>query len=519
MDALELTGFDARQRILGRQALDPLLPGDIAACRPRVVVLGELILDGWWTGSIDRLCREAPVPVFDVKSRQYSPGGGANTAVNLAAMGAEVLLLGLVGDDDAGRLLCGLLNSSGVNTDGVLAIQGGRTETKTRLSSEEQLLLRFDDGLRGASGSVTEANIEDAQDRLAADVRKAVGDADAVIVCDYGQELLPLRLAGELRAHTLQETFFVVDAHDASRWAALEPDLITPNAAEAAGLAGTGAADPFRREEWVLSAAPTIFSKTAARNVLVTLDRDGTVLVEGLLAEGGRRPGSSRRTWAHPVPNKQASGGGDTFVAALTAARASGLSLALCADLAQMAADVAVHRQGTAVCSTADLTERLGDTPRKVVDAGRLAIEVEEARRHGLRVVLTNGVFDVLHRGHTSYLNQAKGLGDILIVAVNGDNSTRRLKGPGRPINHVGDRTALLASLGCVDFVTVFDSDTPIPLIESLRPDVYAKGGDYDAESLAEAPVVKRCGGRVAILDYVPDHSTSAVVGRIQTGL
>jgi rfaE bifunctional protein nucleotidyltransferase chain/domain len=219
------------------------------------------------------------------------------------------------------------------------------------------------------------------------------------------------------------------------------------------------------------------------------------------------------------VPNKQASGGGDTFVAALTAARASGLSLALCADLAQMAADVAVHRQGTAVCSTADLTERLGDTPRKVVDAGRLAIEVEEARRHGLRVVLTNGVFDVLHRGHTSYLNQAKGLGDILIVAVNGDNSTRRLKGPGRPINHVGDRTALLASLGCVDFVTVFDSDTPIPLIESLRPDVYAKGGDYDAESLAEAPVVKRCGGRVAILDYVPDHSTSAVVGRIQTGL
>lgn len=518
MDALELTGFDARQRILARHGLDPLLPGDIAACRPRVAVLGELILDGWWSGSIDRLCREAPVPVFDVKSRQYSPGGGANTAVNLAAMGAEVFLLGLVGDDDAGRLLCELLNDSGVNTDGVLAIPGGRTETKTRLSSEEQLLLRFDDGLRGASGVVTGANIDDAQARLAADVRKAVRDADAVIVCDYGQELLPLRLAGELREHARQETFFVVDAHDASRWAALEPDLITPNAAEAAGLAGTGAADPFRREEWVLSVAPTILSKTGARNVVVTLDRDGTVLVEGVTAEDSHRPESPHRTWAHPVPNKQASGGGDTFVAALTAARASGLRLALCADLAQMAADVAVHRQGTAVCSTADLTERLGDTPRKVVDAGRLAIEVEEARRHGLRVVLTNGVFDVLHRGHTSYLNQAKGLGDILIVAVNGDNSTRRLKGPGRPINHVGDRTALLASLGCVDFVTVFDSDTPIPLIESLRPDVYAKGGDYDAESLAEAPVVKRCGGRVAILDYVPDHSTSAVVGRIQTG-
>jgi D-beta-D-heptose 7-phosphate kinase/D-beta-D-heptose 1-phosphate adenosyltransferase len=518
MDALEVTGLDARRRIQERRSLDPLLPGDIADCRPRIVVLGELILDGWWSGSIDRLCREAPVPVFDVRSREYSPGGGANTAVNLAAMGADVSLFGLVGDDDDGRLLRDLLAQAGVDTRGVLAMSGGRTETKTRLTSDEQLLLRFDDGQRGQAGGSAAAKVAEAQERLAAVVRQAVAGADAVIVCDYGQELLPLWLAGELRGWAPHQPFYVVDAHDASRWAALEPDLITPNATETAGLAGVAAVDPYRREEWVLAIAPTILARTGARNLVVTLDRDGTMLVEGGAGSDAQN-GLNHRTWAHPVPNKQASGGGDTFVAALTVARASGLQLPLCADLAQMAADVAVHRPGTAVCSTADLAERLGDTPRKVVDSARLLREIAEARRQGLRIVLTNGVFDVLHRGHTSYLNQAKGLGDILVVAVNGDDSTRRLKGPGRPINPVTDRTALLASLGCVDYVTVFDSDTPIPLIESLRPDVYAKGGDYDAGSLAEAPVVEECGGRVAILDYVPDHSTSAVVGRIQTSL
>jgi D-beta-D-heptose 7-phosphate kinase/D-beta-D-heptose 1-phosphate adenosyltransferase len=524
MDSVDATNSDVFRRIRDRRSIDPELPRDIAACRPHVVVLGELILDGWWSGTIDRLCREAPVPVFDVRHREYSPGGGANTAVNLAAMGARVSLLGLTGDDDGGRLLRRLLTDWGVDTAGVVAIPGVRTECKTRLSSEDQLLLRFDEGPRRSGGVADPGAIRRAQETLAGVGRRALQDAKAVIVCDYGQELLPLGLASELRSWAPQKPFFVVDAHDPSRWAALQPDLVTPNAAEAARLAGSEVG-PGRRVEWAREAAQLVLAKTRARNVVVTLDREGTVLIErtGVTEDsnpfeitGGEPAVRAHRTWAHPVPNKQASGGGDTFVAALTVARASGLPLRLSAELAQVAADVAVHRPGTAVCSTHDLVERLGGTPGKVVDTGSLLRAVSAARSGGLRIVLTNGVFDVLHRGHTSYLNQAKDLGDVLVVAVNGDESTRRLKGAGRPINSVADRTALLASLGCVDYVTVFDSETPIPLIEALRPDVYAKGGDYDADGLAEAPVVERCGGRVVILDYVPDHSTSAVVGRIQ---
>uniref|UniRef100_UPI0028116BEA D-glycero-beta-D-manno-heptose 1-phosphate adenylyltransferase n=1 Tax=Arthrobacter sp. TaxID=1667 RepID=UPI0028116BEA len=186
-------------------------------------------------------------------------------------------------------------------------------------------------------------------------------------------------------------------------------------------------------------------------------------------------------------------------------------------DLAQAAADVVVSRPGTSVCSTADLAQYLGGLSSAVLPLDELLQRVSGEREQGHRIVLTNGCFDVLHRGHTRYLTQAKQLGDVLIVALNGDDSVRRLKGPDRPINGVGDRAGVIAALSCVDYVTVFDTDTPVPLIEALRPDIYAKGGDYSSQMLEEAPVVERCGGVVRILDYVPEQSTTAMVEKIRT--
>jgi D-beta-D-heptose 7-phosphate kinase / D-beta-D-heptose 1-phosphate adenosyltransferase len=252
-----------------------------------------------------------------------------------------------------------------------------------------------------------------------------------------------------------------------------------------------------------------LLAATGARAAVVTLDRDGTVL---LTADGRRH-----RTWARPSSEKQASGAGDTFVAALTLARACRLPLTTGLDLAQAAADVVVHRFGTSVCSTADLAAHLGSFAEAALAPEELLARLSAERAAGRRIVLTNGCFDVLHRGHTSYLNQAKQLGDVLVVALNGDESVRRLKGPGRPINPVADRAGVLAALSCVDYVTVFDTDTPIPLIEALRPDIYAKGGDYTPQMLEETPVVEASGGQVRILDYVPEHSTTAVVRRIRT--
>ncbi|MFD1214460.1 D-glycero-beta-D-manno-heptose 1-phosphate adenylyltransferase, partial [Arthrobacter sp. GCM10027362] len=252
-----------------------------------------------------------------------------------------------------------------------------------------------------------------------------------------------------------------------------------------------------------------LLEATGAEAAVVTLDKDGTVLLS-------RHDGGSHRTWARAAAEKQASGAGDTFVAALTLARAAGLPLTTCLDLAQAAADVVVHRAGTSVCSATDLAAHLRGFADTVLPAHELVRRIADERAAGRRVVLTNGCFDVLHRGHTRYLNQAKQLGDVLVVALNGDESVRRLKGPDRPINPIGDRAAVIAALSCVDYVTVFDTDTPVPLINALRPDVYAKGGDYSPQMLAETPAVEAYGGTVSILDYVAEHSTTAVVRRIR---
>jgi rfaE bifunctional protein nucleotidyltransferase chain/domain len=244
--------------------------------------------------------------------------------------------------------------------------------------------------------------------------------------------------------------------------------------------------------------------------VVVTLDKDGTVL---FAADGG-----THRTWARPAAEKQASGAGDTFVAALTLARSVGLPMTTSLDLAQTAADVVVHQPGTSVCSTAQLGRHLESFADMALGAGELARQLAAHRAQGQRIVLTNGCFDVLHSGHTRYLNQAKQLGDVLVVALNSDESVRRLKGPGRPINNSADRAAVIAALSCVDYVTIFDTPTASPLISQLQPDVYAKGGDYTPEMLSEADAVAEYGGRVAILDYVAERSTTAVVQRIRDG-
>lgn len=478
------------------------VPAELARSAPEVTVIGDVILDGWWTGSIERFCREAPAPVVDVQRRDYAPGGAANTAVNLAAMGARVRLVGLVGNDDAGTRLRGLLDGAGVDTTALIAVDGLRTTTKYRIIGGDQVMLRLDD----QDGTPP----ADAVAALARALPGAVAGSAAVVVCDYGSGALgkPVR---EALAAAGSGAVTIVDAHDPRPWADLAPDIVTPNAQEAAKLLGTtfSAGTPGDRSAFVTDRREDLFAATGAAAVVVTLDRDGTVLLS--------EEGQGHRTWARPASEKQASGAGDTFVACLTAARAVGMPMTTALDLAQVAADVVVARPGTSVCSTADLTEYLGGLSSAVLTTDELMRRIDEQRALGRRVVLTNGCFDVLHRGHTRYLTQAKQLGDVLVVALNSDESARRLKGPDRPINGVADRAGVIASLSCVDFVTVFDTDTPVPLIEALKPDVYAKGGDYSSQMLEEAPVVERFGGVVRILDYVSEHSTTAVVEKIRT--
>ncbi|MCZ7421339.1 MULTISPECIES: D-glycero-beta-D-manno-heptose 1-phosphate adenylyltransferase [unclassified Micromonospora] len=251
---------------------------------------------------------------------------------------------------------------------------------------------------------------------------------------------------------------------------------------------------------------------TGAAVVAVTLDTEGAVV--------GGVDGAPARSHSTPVPASHAVGAGDAYLAAMTLALAADAPLSTAAHLAQLAATSTVAGTGTCVCRREDLLAALGrpapDDRQVLVDTGHLTEIVAEHRRAGRSIVFTNGCFDVLHRGHVRYLEQARALGDLLVVAVNSDGSVRRLKGADRPVNPIEDRAALLAALTCVDHVVVFEEDSPAALIEAVRPDVYVKGGDYPPELVPEAPLVQRLGGQVRTLGYVPDRSTSAIIDRIR---
>ncbi|MET0235657.1 MAG: D-glycero-beta-D-manno-heptose 1-phosphate adenylyltransferase [Kibdelosporangium sp.] len=480
-------------------AVNPDLPGVLAARRPRIVVLGDVMVDSWTSGRSDRMCREAPVPVVDIMAESVAAGGAGNTAANLASLGADTVMVTAVGADPAGRLLLEALRSTGVDTDHVVSVVGRITTTKRRITAGDQLMLRLDEGDHGPLPP-------EASERLEGLLRRAIRACDALVVGDYGMGVLDPRVVDVVRSLRAEIPLLVVDGHSLAPWRELRPDVVTPNAAEAIGLLGRPVDD--RRPDFFESHGDELRSATGARSVVVTLDREGAVLLShGLPAH---------RTWARPAPDSHCTGAGDTFVAALSLALACVVSLPDAVSLAQSAADVVVRKAGTSVCTQRELVERLG-RPDGTSEHSQLAATVAGHRVEGRRIVFTNGCFDVLHRGHVAYLNQAKQLGDVLIVAVNDDASVRRLKGPGRPVNTAADRAAVLAGLSCVDHVTQFSEDTPASLILLLKPDVYAKGGDYTPGMLPETPVVESLGGQVHILDYVSDHSTTAVIDRIRS--
>jgi D-beta-D-heptose 7-phosphate kinase/D-beta-D-heptose 1-phosphate adenosyltransferase len=334
-----------------------------------------------------------------------------------------------------------------------------------------------------------------------------VADADAVIVSDYGYGVLTPRVIAALaRTQSGMPRVLVVDAKTLTAYRDACVTAIKPNYEEAirllgiAGESGDRAATMSRRGEALLDA-------TGARVAAVSLDTDGA-----LFFERGRPP---YRTYARPADHTRAAGAGDTFVAALALALAAGADTPAAAEIASAAAAVVVAKEATAACSHAELRVQVdGDT--KITSVDRLTARLDRVRRDGRRVVLTNGCFDILHRGHVSYLSAAKAEGDVLVVAVNSDASVRKLKGRGRPVNGVEDRAQVLAALSSVDHVIVFDEDTPEGVVRAVRPDVFVKGGDYTEAMLPEAPVVRELGGVVRILPYVEDRSTSGLIARLR---
>ncbi|MFY1653820.1 D-glycero-beta-D-manno-heptose 1-phosphate adenylyltransferase [Solwaraspora sp. WMMB762] len=480
------------------------------------------MLDEWRFATSTRLCREAPAPVLTLDRRQVAAGGAANTAVNLAALGARPLLVAPIGVDQVGDQVARCLHRAGVQ-DRMIAQPGTRTPVKRRLLAADQILLREDDG--GPAGPLPAEQVERLLAALVASTEEirlgpAEPDVDGtganpdvvrpdLVICDYGLGALPDRIRQWLIRHRDRYGTVALDAHDLTRWAGLRPTLITPSIAEAAPAVG----EPTPDRDRVAAARrllPRLHAATGADLVAVTLDTDGSVV--------GDRSGATHHCRTEPVAASRAVGAGDAYLAALTLSVVAGATLPVAAELAQLAAALTVRDCGTCVCHRDTLTAALTEAfPAAGTDPADLVEQVRVQRAAGARIVFTNGCFDVLHRGHVGYLAEAAALGDLLIVAVNSDHSVRRLKGPDRPVNPVEDRVAVLAALTSVDHVVVFEEDSPARLIERIRPDVYVKGGDYPPDMVPEAPLVRRLGGAVHILGYVADRSTSAVIDRIRS--
>ena len=457
----------------------------------RILVVGDVMLDRYWTGATERVSPEAPVPVVHVGGHEERPGGAANVAMNLATLGADVDLLGLVGADaEAGRL-GDMLSAAGIG-NALIPRDGVPTVTKLRVLSRHQQLLRldfengFDEAAAAALGDRFESLLE---------------GATLVIASDYAKGALvdiPRLIAAASRAGVP----LLVDpkGQDFERYRGAW--VLTPNRAEFEAVVGR-----CKNDVELVERAESLRAELGLHALLITRSEEGM----SLIAEG--QAPVHLPTQAQEVAD--VTGAGDTVIATFGAALAAGLAPAEAAALANVAAGIVVARLGAASVRPIELKLALHAHGRGPVDESVLLNLVEHARERGERVVMTNGCFDLLHAGHVRYLTEARALGDRLIVAVNDDESVRRLKGPARPVVPLADRMSVLAALADVDWVVPFSEDTPARLIGAVLPDVLVKGGDYEPDEIAGSEAVRRAGGDVRVLPLLEGRSTSSLIQRI----
>ena len=468
-----------------------------------VVVVGDAMLDVYLEGPAQRLCREAPVPVVQLDRRADLAGGAANTAVNVGQLGADVRLVSVIGRDGEGERLRDTLEASGVRTETLVTRKERRTLSLNRVVAGAQILVRFDDGSR-------EPIDEEAEDALVGCLQAALSRADAVILSDYGNGVITPRVVEVLREHQARSSaVLVVDSKHPAAFRQLRPTAVKPNWSEAVQLIGAGELDGVtERADGIAEHGERILEVTGAQIAAVTLDSEGAIVFE--------RDRPPHRTYSKVRPHSRATGAGDTFVAGLTLALAAGAHTPAAAELASAAAAIVVGKEQTATCTADELRTHLVGQAKYVPDLDALAERIEAYRKQGRRILFTNGCFDILHRGHITYLNRAKTLGDVLVVALNDDRSVRSLKGESRPINPLEDRAQVLAALSCVDCIVPFSGESPAEALRAVRPDLYVKGGDYTLETLPEAKLVEELGGTVRILPFMEDRSTTGIIDRIR---
>ncbi|NOT30868.1 MAG: D-glycero-beta-D-manno-heptose-7-phosphate kinase [Planctomycetes bacterium] len=468
--------------------------------RPRVLIVGDLILDRYIWGTVERISPEAPIPVLAARSTETRLGGAGNVAANLRAMEAEVEILGVAGQDERGETLAGLLEAIGVEHAGVLRLSERPTTEKTRMLGSGAQMLRVD-------WETTRALSDADAARLVHGVARRVARASAVVLSDYGKGVLcePV-LRAVIEAARAAQVPVLVDPKGTDYARYRGATLLTPNrkeAEEALGRKLPQLSDMPRAVRDLMQAA-------GVEAAVITLGPDGVYYLFG--AEEGHVSTVARAVF-------DVTGAGDTVIAHLALGLAAGLEFEACVHLANHAAGIVVAKSGAASVTRAELAAVLERGQR---GTGSVCTRVELLRRRTewraekKRVVFTNGCFDVLHAGHVAYLREARSHGDVLVVGVNDDASVKRLKGQDRPINALADRMTVLAALEMVDAVVAFAEDTPLEIVQSVTPDVLVKGQDWAEKGVVGREWVERHGGKVVLAKMLPGRSTSAIVERMR---
>lgn len=462
----------------------------------KVLVLGDVMLDRYWFGATNRISPEAPVPVVKVQDIEERAGGAANVAMNIASLNVPVALHGLIGQDDAGNALDKLLNSHNIQNHCV-ALTTHPTITKLRILSRHQQLLRldFEEGFHNVES-------RDLLNKLAQNIQ----DYGALILSDYGKGTLEsvqemIQIARKANVPVLIDP----KGTDFERYRGAT--LLTPNMSEFEAVVGH-----CKDDDDIVAKGLKMIADFDLTALLVTRSEKGMTLI---------RP--NQAPYHLPTQAKEVydvTGAGDTVISVLATAIADGRPFEEACYLANAAAGVVVGKLGTSTVSPVELENAIhqrATTGFGIVSEAELKAIVEEAKKRGEKIVMTNGCFDILHPGHVSYLENARKLGDRLIVAVNTDDSVKRLKGESRPINELDARMAVLAGLSSVDWVVAFNEDTPQRLIGEILPNLLVKGGDYKPEDIAGAKEVINNGGEVQVLNFENGCSTTNVIKKIQS--
>lgn len=468
----------------------------------RVLVVGDVMLDEYWFSDVTRISPEAPVPIAYIKSQKNRPGGAANVAYNVSKLGSQVTLLSVVGKDSAGELLTQLLQSANITT--VLKSDPAfQTTRKIRIMGQQQQLLRLDFEIPPPSQAL---------DHTWAEFQKRVLEHDVVVFSDYqkGALMHVEQMIAFARSHGKMT---LVDPKKNDWFAYRQATLITPNRKELKQIIGD-----WKDETDLQEKVQCLMTSHEWEGLLLTRSEEGMTLFQG----NSRYHESTQAKEVFDV-----SGAGDTVVATLAALLASGYPIPFAIKIANICAGIVVSKLGTSFVSFEELIALLNppqksntpaSTTHKIIsDAASLLPLIRTEQQQGQKIVMTNGCFDILHPGHIQYLEEARALGDRLVVALNSDRSVQNLKGMSRPINPLASRLRMLCALDCVDWVVPFEEDTPESLIAQVLPDILVKGGDYQVHQIAGATAVLDNGGNVLILPFLDGHSTTKTIEKIKS--